>query len=169
MSRAASIILVALLAGAACAGPGRLLVVMTRADLQREVEPLFPIHENLLVAGLELAHPEVLLEPTRHDVGLRLVVNARIGLRVFQGTAGVRGELAYDAVRGTLSMRQPRVEVLHLEHVAPEHLRLLESAINSTLAAALPSLTLYRFEAGEARFLRSVKVEKGAVVLELGV
>ncbi len=154
----------------ACAAPGRLRVVIGPGSIQENLAESFPLAGDLGFARLELTDPELLLEEGADRVGLRLHVRVTMAIVVMEGTVAVEGELRYQAEEATFYVDRPRVLELEMPGIPVEQVPEILTTINDLLATMLPKVPVYRLEEGTTRMLlRSIKVENGALVTELGI
>lgn len=150
-------------------------VVFTRAQLQKEVDGVFPVREKQSLLRATFSDPEILLEPGGERIGLSLTVAVKlpVGGEV-DGTLIVDSGLIYDPERAEIALADPRLRNLNLDGV-PERFRPALGAIAEVVARRyLAQIPVYRLDADEfeqslARLvLKSVSVRDGEVVAVVG-
>jgi hypothetical protein len=154
----------------ACSAPGRLRIAIGPDELQRNVEKSFPIARELSIATLELTGPEILLAEGADKLGLRARVRVTVALLAVDGMVAACGKLRYQPEEAAFYLDDPEVTELEVPGLPAEHKPDVLAAINLALGAVLARVPVHRLEGGAAkRFLRSMRVEDGRVVVELGI
>ncbi len=151
-------------------------LVLTREDLQREVDRKFPIEKRELVAVVRLSEPRVLLNEGSDRIGLGVTVTLEApGIKPLSGHIEADGEVHYDPEQGTLFLDYARLEKLEAKGLSERDAKLAQEILNPLLNSALAHIPLYRLNPNDPRQARlrgtvkSLKVESGRVVIKFGV
>jgi hypothetical protein len=121
-------------------------VTRTRAELQRDLAPRFPVTRSELLFTVTLSNPTVLLRPGDQRVGVELdaEVHAPIGPSV-RGRIAALGEPWYDREQKAFFIRKPVLERLDVKGLGSVHPKLRE-ALALVAERALADTPVYRLE-----------------------
>lgn len=167
--------LVLALAGlsSACSAPFRTVITLKRQDLQRRIEPKFPVQQDAGVGRVVLYDPVVLLHPGEDRVGLNLSVRVEVLGLEHTGRAEVKGELQYQSPDGQIYLVRPEITALRVDGLPADLLSPITSTATSLLREQLPKIPVHRLKSAKEQaakpFVKSVRVRDGAVRVELGL
>jgi hypothetical protein len=155
-----------------------LVLTLSRADLQRRVERLFPIRREDALVSVVLSRPEVMLREGSNRIGLRLHIEAS-ALQQQQlttsGTVGVDGVLRFLNSSGEFYLDDASVEELRLGQVPPLYLDEVRQLADGLVRDLLEERPIYVLgQSGESTRimgseLKAVAVRDGRVVVELSL
>jgi hypothetical protein len=97
------------------------------------------------------------------------------GQYIATGDGVIDGELDYSAQRGEFYLRDPRLMQLAVDGLPPSYDTMVLSVINDFTLQHLPLIVVYRLDrktighASVLRTLKSVRVHKGQLLVELGL
>lgn len=163
-------LLLLLLTITACPAPGRLNVVMSAGELERELARSFPVKREASVLFLELAEPKVVLERGADDIVLKLRASVGVAILRLEGTLSVKGRLRYQARDGFFFLDHPEVISFEVPGLPVAEAPRVLGVVNDIVHTVLPTAPIHHLESGTARMLlKSVRVEDGRIIAELGV
>ena len=152
---------------------------ISQIQIEQKLAEKLPLTRNFLLFYLTLEHPRVQLreDSSRVQLGLDVVIapNAGAIIRPLRATADVTAGLRYDPAQGAFFLTDPVVQKLGVEGVDENRTNAINTALSKALSAYLaerPVYTLSGFDHKQrmARMvLKAVKVERGELVVELGV
>jgi hypothetical protein len=151
-------------------------VTMTQKDLQTMTDVWFPVKQTTAIGDVELNSPKILL--TSGSDRIEFAVNIRIEMPdqyIATGKGIINGELDYSAERGEFYLRDPRVKQLTVDGLPPLYDEMVLSVINDLTQQNLPLIVVYRLDketighASVLRTLKSVRVHKGQLLVEIGL
>jgi hypothetical protein len=151
-------------------------LTMTQKDLQKMTNTWFPVQQTTAIGDVELSSPRIVL-PSGSD-RIECAVNIRIeipGQYIATGNGVIDGELDYSAERGEFYLRNPRLMRLTVDGLPPSYDEIVLSVINDLTQQHLPLIVVYRLDrqkiahASVLRTLKSVRVHKGQLLVELGL
>ena len=171
--RAVPLVLLAAPLLAACSAPGRLVIKVGEAELQRKVSERFPIAREALLLRVAIESPRVHLNPRTDRVELDLWVTAAVaGQEVARASARVSGGVRYLEEGTVFVLTDPRVERFDASRVPHRFEEQLRGVLNGVVSEALPAIPLHRLREDQrvARaLLRRAWIEDGVLHLELGL
>ena len=151
-------------------------LTMTQKDLQTMTEGWFPVNQTTVIGDVELSSPRIILPSGSDRIGF--AVNIRIempGQYIATGNGVINGELDYSAKRGEFYLRDPRLTKLTVDGLPPSYDAMVLSVMNDLTEQHLPLIVVYRLDkqkiahASVMRTLKSVRVYKGQLLVELGL
>lgn len=155
---------------AACPAPGRLNVVMGAEELERELGRSFPVKREASVLFVELAEPRVVLQRGADQLGLKLRASVGVAILRLEGTLSVKGRLRYEANDGFFFLDQPEVTAFEVPGLPAAEEPHVLGIVNDVTRTVLPTVPIHQLKQGTTRMLlKSVRVEDGRVVAELGL
>lgn len=153
-----------------CAAPGRLNVVLGAEQVERELARSFPVKREASVLFTELSEPKVLLTPGTDTLGLRLRASVGVAVLRLEGQLTVRGRLRFEPADGQFFLDAPEVVAFEVPGLPAAEQPQLFAVVSELTRTFLPTVPLHRLEKGGAKLLlKSVRVEDGRVIAELGV
>ena len=150
-------------------------LTMTQKDLQTMTDVWFPVKQATAIGDVELSSPKIML--TSNSDRIKFAVNIRIempGEYIATGKGVIDGELDYSPERGEFYLREPHLIQLAVDGLPPLYDEMVLSIMND-LTQQLPLIVVYRLDkqtTGHApllRTLKSVRVHKGQLLVELGL
>ncbi len=149
---------------------------ITQKELQAMIEIWFPVTQATAIGDVKLSSPKIRLP---NDSGrINFAVNINLDMPDQYTAAGngvIDGELDYNAERGEFYLREPRLLNLKVDGLPSSYDAIVLSVINDLARQQLPLIVVYRLdkeEIGQAsvrRTLKSVRVQKGRLLMELGL
>ncbi|OGQ80177.1 MAG: hypothetical protein A2289_13225 [Deltaproteobacteria bacterium RIFOXYA12_FULL_58_15] len=168
--RIIAIVLLVVGSSVSCVAPLHRQIELTQKELTKRVNEHFPYEKIAGVFSLTLDNAEVILSEGSEEVGVTLDATVRLGpIKIPSGRVGVVGKLSYDAEKGYVLLYEPHINTFELPKVHDEHLENATKIINDVVTNVLPVVPLHKVEGGTRWVLKSVKVEKGSVWVELGL
>ena len=177
-ARAGAIVVSAMLAQGGCSS-GKLFrkeLVFTHDELQKRVEKEFPLKRKKSLLKVEFSDPAVLLEEGSSRIGIRLSIRCRLaGLTSFSGVMEADGQIEYRPETGRFAIANGRLTNVDLNDVPKKYEETIEAVAAAVATTHLSTFTVYElkqddFKQSLARLvLKSVSVEDGAVVVEVGL
>jgi hypothetical protein len=159
---------------AGCSAPGRFVVKVDQAEIQRRVNKRFPVTREKLVFKIVIERPEVRLNPGANRVEIDLqVVGAVGGVEVGRSRAMVSGGVRYQQDGSVFVLTDPRIEDLDLSHMPRRFEEPTRAALNRVAAEVLPAVPLYRLRKDRHRLARAMLkrawISDGKLHLEMGL
>lgn len=142
-----------LVACASLMGPHTYEIPLAR--LQQGLDRHFATpHRVLPLFDVQLARPQLALLPEQGRVALTLspTIAPSLMSQTWSGTLVVSGQLAIDAARSRVVLREARVDRFVFDGVDAEHLRLIAKVSNVIAEQTLKELPLFTFKPEELRF-----------------
>jgi hypothetical protein len=169
MTRWLSIPVVVALVG--CAAPGRLNVVLGAEQLERELTKSFPVKREASVLFMELADPKVQLQSGSEKVGLTLRASVGVAVLRLEGLLTVRGKLRYQSDEGLFFLDAPEVVSFEVPGLPAANQPQVFGLVSDVTQTFLPTVPIHRVEKNSSArmLLKSVKVEDGRLIAELGL
>ena len=160
----------------ACSGIYSMKIVFTRQELQEKVATEFPLEKRKSLVTVNFLNPRILLtqESDRIGISLDMEVSAP-GLKSVTGHMEADGRLEYRPEGGEFALADGRIRTFELEQVPGKYSRIIEEVGAKLAKAYLSSVILYRLKQDDFKHslaklvLRSVAVENGEVVVEIGL
>ena len=169
-----------LLAGVSASGCGsgllRKELVFTRADLQSKVEKGFPVEKKKRLVKVGLSNPVIVLAPGSQRIGMRLDVAAALpGTGTVNGVVEADGLLVYRSEAGQIAITDTQLRRLQIADVPAAYRKTVKAIVASLAEKYLSDVTVYTLNQDEFKeslaklLLRSVAVEDGRVIVEIGL
>ena len=150
-----AVVLAATLLAGCASMIGTRQVVVPLAKLQQGLDKRFPVHHQVLaVFDLELAHPQLALQPAQDRVALTLDVAASSPLlkRALHGSLVVSGHLVVDAARNAVVLDAARIDRFDLDGQDPARQRQFAEAANALAGSMVKDVALYNFRPEDLRY-----------------
>jgi len=163
------------LLSSAAADAANLVLTLSRADLQRRVEQLFPIRREDALVSVILSDPRVMLHDGSERIGLRLRIGVTAARSSATGSVGVDGVLRFLSSSGEFYLDDASVEELSVDSVPPlylDEIRQLADGLVRDLLEERPIYVLSQRRGSQDLLgseLKSVKVRDGRLVVELAL
>lgn len=150
-------------------------IALSQAKLQVMVEKQFPKTYDAMSAQVQLHSPRVVLTNGSPRLGMHLGLQMDVGGQyTVNGSALVDGEPEYDSRRREFHLRDPRVRDVVAEGLPAPYAEMASAAVAELVRQQFPVIVIYRIDQTmldsslSLRMLKSVRTEKGSLVLELG-
>ena len=151
-------------------------LVLSRDDLQAQIEGRFPLEKKKRLIKLRLSEPELLLRPDHARIGMRLAIEAKLpGVRPLSGVLEADGELVYSPELGRFASAEGRLLDLGVQGLGGKKQKMLEEIVAAVVAYQLSSITVYELDQADFKeslaklVLKSVEVHGDVVVVEVGL
>ena len=150
-----------------------LIVTLDRADLQRRIDRLFPIHRENELLSVRLYHPRVILTEHSDRIGLRMQVDAAAAQFSVSGRARVDGVLRFANGSGEFYLDDASVEELEIDGVPSLYVDQIRQLADGVVRDLLQDRPIYTLgQSGEPKRLmgsdiKSVTVRDGKLIVEL--
>jgi hypothetical protein len=145
---------------------GSATIVLSREDLQREIDKAFPIEKQELIATITLSDPKVLLDEGSSRIGLEMTVSGSIpGVKQVTGHLGAEGVPRYEPATGSLYLDEPSILRLELPGVSAKDSDAAKLFLSPLFGPILARSPLYKLK--DRRKVKSVRIENGTVRIEL--
>jgi hypothetical protein len=148
----------------------------TAAQLQEKVEKHFPLEQKNALVRVEFSDPLVILKKGDERLGLRAGVEVvPIVGRAYRGVLEADARVEYRPHKGEFYLVDTRLRELEIEEVPEKYRQVAQEMANQLLKKHLAELFVYRLHPGDFKkslarlVLRSVRVEEGELVLEIGL
>ncbi len=147
-------------------------VTFSRDEMQRAVARKFPYQKTLgQMADVVLSNPLVSLLPEQNRVAVH--VDAHFGsVLLHEPVAGhftLSGQLAYDAARNAIVIKQPAVDSVSFDDSAQMFAQQIGSAAGLFAADLLNDYAVYTFKPGQLQFAGASYVPGAITVLDRGI
>ena len=151
---------------------------LSASEIQSEISRKFPVGKSDLAYRYRFDNPKVSIDEATNQVSMMVGAEASaLGSKTVRGHLGVSGSLRYDSSQGSLYLDQPRALIADLEMAdLPEKVRAVASSLLAKgLEECLRREPLYRLNDKDSlmallrRNLKSLRVQNGEVVIELGL
>ncbi|PIX82905.1 MAG: hypothetical protein COZ33_08230 [Nitrospirae bacterium CG_4_10_14_3_um_filter_70_108] len=153
-------------------------ITLTQPELQAIVATQFPKGYAVEFGEVQLHSPRVVLTPRSSRLGLRVALKIDVTELpdpfTVTGRAFVDGEPAYDPRRHELTLRAPQLREFTADGLPAPYAEMVEAEVAAMVRQELPVIVVYRLDpqrvqgASPLRRLKSVRVEGGKLLLELG-
>jgi len=163
------------LLSSAAADAANLVLTLSRADLQRRVERLFPIRREDALVSVILSDPRVMLRDGSERIGLRLRIGVTAAQSSAAGSVGVDGVLRFLNSSGEFYLDDASVEELSVDSVPPLYLDEIRQLADGVVRDLLEERPIYVLSQGRGSQgllgseVKSVKVRNGQLVVELAL
>ncbi len=135
-------------------------MAISEGQVNRNLAKSFPLEKEYSLAKVELLNPQVkLLGEDEAQVKLNYKLSLPF-MKVREGTVEARGRVLYD----------PKTKTIYLTDLIP--LNLKSSTQRELLSRVLKSvgrIPVYRLEGTKGEFVKSIKVERGKILVKLGM
>jgi hypothetical protein len=154
----------------------RATLVLTEDQIQQALDEKFPIVKRELLGKISFEDPKVDLYEGTDRMGLGITVRAALpGMKEAIGRVEADGEIKYDPAKGELYFTKAVIRDLTISGVKEEDIERAKPLVSNLAASYLDRVPIYRLDPlkpKEARArdrIRSLKVEQGRLVLQLGL
>jgi len=157
--------LAAVLLTASCA---TYTVTIPEAKLNQNLRREFPVKKSYSLISAKLLNPRIkLLGKGEAEIKLNYELNLA-GIKKLKGNLNALGKLLYD----------PKTKTVYLTELQVEKIKLLggqllkgEAAqvVNRLLKEELRKVPVYRFKGTKAQLIKSIRVERGKLLIQFGV
>jgi len=151
-------------------------VRLSREDIQRRLDPAFPVSQEILLTRLVFEHPKVILNDGSDRIGVGLDVRVEIPvLGPRSGSVTLSGGLDYRREQKAFFLRDPKLDQVEVGGLTAAELAPIRGSLESVARGALTVLPIYELrernaaESTAERVLRRVWVKDGYVYAELGL
>jgi len=151
-------------------------LTMTQEDLQTMTEVWFPVRQPTAIGEVELSSPRIILASGSDRIEFAVTIRIEMpGQYIATGKGVIDGELDYSAKRGEFYLRDPRLMELTVDGLPPSYDAMVLSVINDFTQQHLPLIVVYRLDkqtitqASVLRTLKSVRIHKGQLLVDLGL
>ena len=143
-------------------------LTLSESDINKRLQEGFPVEREVYLSRLVLDNPKLrLLGKNRGEVVFDLDIIPPIG-REIKGKVDAVGSFRFDPKTKTLYLVD-----LNTRSVTLNGRRLLTKDTGELLSFffrnVLKKIPVYKFEGEKARFIKDVEIERGKVVVKLGV
>jgi len=153
-----------------------LVITLSRSDLQRRVEHLFPIGRDNDLVNVKLTRPKVILREGSDRIGLRLHIDA-VAAQQFSvsGVARVDGVLRFLNSTGEFYLDDASIEELQIANIAPLYLDEIRQLADGLVRDLLEEHPIYKLgQRGESTRImgsdiQSITVHDGKMLVELAL
>jgi hypothetical protein len=149
---------------------------ITQKELQTMIEIWFPVTQPTAIGDVKLSSPKIRMPDDTGRINFAVNINLEMPDQyIAKGNGVIDGKLDYNAERGEFYLREPRLLKLEVDGLPSSYDAIVLSVINDLTQQQLPLIVVYRLdkeEIGQAsvlRTLKSVRVQKGRLLLELGL
>jgi len=153
---------------------GATTLEFSQIELQDRVAPQFPMQRSLLGVSVGFTEPVVFLSETENRMGVELTVTTALSETIKgKGRVMVDGTLAYKAETGQFVLREPHLRKLKIENIPDDYQERVRETIDWVARNTLVEIVVYQLadqdlrEKMAKRFLKSMEVKKGKLVVEL--
>jgi len=151
-------------------------LTMTQKELQIMIDVWFPVTQATAIGDVKLSSPKILLTNASDRLGFSVNIHLEMPDQyIAKGKGVIDGEIDYNAERGEFYIRAPRLLKLKVEGLPPSYESIVLSVINDLTQQQLPLIVVYSLDKQEIaqasvlRTLKSVRVNKGQLLMELGL
>ena len=143
-------------------------LTIPESELNARLQKVFPVEREVYLSKVKLEDPKLkLLGNNRGEVILDFSVEPPIGPEI-KGKVDAVGKFQYDPKSRTIYLTD--LETKELDVNGRKFLSEKTGRIISSLfRTVLKRIPVYRFEGEKARLIKGITVEKGKVVVKLGV
>ncbi|MBI1756623.1 MAG: DUF1439 domain-containing protein [Fimbriimonas ginsengisoli] len=144
-------------------------LTFTREDLQRRVATKFPFDQKMLLFTITYSDPVVKLEDGSDRIGIGLDAAAKLaGSQLVKGRVEGDWQLRYEPTEGALYLDDPKISRFDIQGLPPSTQGTIAMVARPLVQEYLRRVPVYKVKPRERGTLRSVKVEKGRLVVVLG-
>lgn len=153
-------------------------VHLTASQIKAELQKKFPYERRELVAAIRFLDPDFKIDATTSRVTFAISIQAAaIGTKPIQERATAEGSLRYESSTGDLFLDSSKVTLVDSLNPKPREDKkntLVEDIIEKALTEYLSRKPLYRLSDRDSktiaarRALRSIRIEDGDILIELG-
>ncbi len=151
-------------------------LAISQKELQTMIELWFPVKQATAIGDVKLSSPKIHLPDDSGRIHFAVNINLEMPDQyVAAGSGVIDGELDYNSDRGEFYLREPRLLKLEVDGLPSSYDAIVLSVINDLTRQQLPLIVVYRLdkeEIGQAsvlRTLKSIRVHKGQLLVELGL
>jgi hypothetical protein len=151
-------------------------MAISQKELQTMIEVWFPVKQATAIGDIKLSSPKILLPDNSGRINFAVNINLEIpGQYIAAGKGVIDGELDYNADRGEFYLREPRLLKLEVDGLPSSYDAIVLSVVNDLARQQLPLIVVYRLDKEEIvqasvlQTLKSVRVHKGQLLVELGL
>lgn len=149
---------------------------ITEQELQEKIQQKMPIHKKKYFVTVTLSDPKVALLQGRDRIDIESNIDALIpGGIAAKGRGNVEGSIEYMQDTGEFFFIDPQVKSLTVDKVTAKHQETIRKVADFAAKSALRRFPVYRFKDENLKHklakavLKSVHVENGKLLLELGI
>ncbi len=143
-------------------------LTISELELNRKLQQNFPVEKEVYLSKIKLDNPKLkLLGNNKGEIAFDLTLKPPIGKNI-RGTIDAIGKFKFNPGTKTLYLVDLKVEkvTINRTNILTESIKNLVSIVFKSLLKEVP---VYRFKGEKARFIKNVNVEKGKVVITLGM
>jgi hypothetical protein len=151
-------------------------VRLSRDDIQRRIDPAFPVSQEILLSRVVFEHPKVILNSGSDRIGVGLDVRVEVPvLGPRSGSVTVSGGLDYRREQKAFFLRDAKLDQVEIAGLSAAELAPIRGSLESVAKGALTVLPIYELrernatESAAERVLRRVWIKDGYVYAELGL
>ncbi len=163
-------------ASAAAANDLTMTITLSKDDLQRRLDRMFPVTREETITSVTLSQPAVLLKQGSDRIGLRVRIDGLFAQEFkASGVAALDGKLRFNGKSGEFYLDDPQLRELTVQDAVPVYQEFLRHSAQVGLSELLAQQPVYVLgQMGESKRilgseLKGVTVEDGRVLLELAM
>lgn len=151
-------------------------VVISEAELQSKVMAMMPMEKTKFFVTVTLSNPDIDLSLGEHKLGLfsDIKLSAPGGIKG-TGSLKIIGALEYHADEGAFYFKDPQIVSLESQNISAKMLPKVTELAQLAVQEFMSSEPVYRLRDDDLKqqfaksMLQSVTVEKGKLIIELGL
>ncbi|WP_456455997.1 DUF1439 domain-containing protein [Thermovibrio sp.] len=134
-------------------------LTIPEAKVNQNLQKSFPLEKEYSLTKVELLNPQVkLLGNDKAEVKFNYKVSVPF-LGEKEGKVDAKAKVIYD----------PKTATVYLTDFLPLNLKGKEASIISQALKLIGKVPVYRFEGTKAKLIKGIKVEKGKLLVKLGI
>jgi len=148
--------------------------VISSAEIQKKIDPKFPLSKKSFLFNLILSHPKIILKEGVNRFGIDIDLTLLAGKKeMAQGSVYIHGEIDYLPKKGEFFLKDSRVDNLVLQGIDQKIVRQIESMLELVARSSLNKFPIYRLNEEKIKhrlaksLLKSIKIHEGQMEIEL--
>ena len=149
-------------------------VEIDQSEIQAKLEAKFPVKKTKGPFWIKLENPKSLLVSKTNQMGLTADMSFQLLSGARSGTIELLGEPTYDSSTGKIFLDEIKMSRFTVENGREDEVYLLKKLLKKALKKKLKRVKLYELKSDELKgqmlkaFLKGIRVDQKAVVMELG-